>query len=97
VPAGEIGKALGGIALLEIDLQHMLQQRGQLVKCDSAENFTGDSLFSAESATEDHVVTFDGIATLPNLRPEQADVAYIVLGTRIRATGQMYVNRLIEL
>ena len=97
VPTGEIDKAFAAIALCQIDLQHMLQQRGQFVKGDTSKNFTGDCLFFSETATEDHVVTFDRIAALIHLRPEQADVAHVVLGARIRATGQMNVNRLIEL
>jgi hypothetical protein len=54
-------------------------------------------LFFSETAAEDHVVTFDRIAYLIDLCPEQPDVAHIVLGARIRTTGQMNVNRLIEM
>ena len=71
VPAGEIGKAFAAIALCEINLQHMLQQCGQLVKRDSSKNFPRDSLFFSETATEDHVVTFDCIATLITFAPSK--------------------------
>ena len=87
VPAGKIDKAFPAIALGEIDLKHMLQQSGQLVKGDPSKDFTGDSLFFSETATEDHMVTFDRIAALINLRPKQTDVAHVMLGARIRATG----------
>src|SRR5271157_2461780 len=97
VPAGEIGKAFAAIAFREIDLQHVLKQSGQLIKCHTSKNLVGDSLFFSKTATEDHVVTFDCVATLIHLCPKQADVAHVVLGARIRATGQMDVNRLIEL
>src|SRR5271157_2238026 len=97
VPAGEIGKAFAAIALCEINPQHMLQQCGQLAKRDSSKNFPCDDLFCSETATEDHVVTFDCIATLVHLCPERANVTDVVLGTRIRATGQMNANWLIEL
>ena|SRR5205823_5677485 len=95
--AGEVDKTFAAIALCEIDLKNVLQQPGQFVKGDTMKNLARDGLFFSETATENHVVTFDRITALLYLRPKQADIAHVMLSAGIRAAGQMNVNWLIEL
>src|ERR1700730_10379549 len=80
VPPGEIDKAFAAMALGEKDFKHVLEQGGQLVKCDTSKNLTRDRLFFSETAAENHVVTFDRITTLIHLGSKQADVAHVMLG-----------------
>ena len=93
MPAREIDEAFAAIALRQIDLKHMLQQCGQLVKCNASKNFARHSLFLPKTAPEYYVVTLNRIAALINLCSEQADIAHIVLGAGIRAAREMNVNR----
>jgi hypothetical protein len=97
VPAGELDKAFTAMALSEIDLQHMLQQSRQFAKGDASKDFLGDGLFFSETATEHHMVSVDAFAALVHLCSYQADVAHVVLRAGIRTTGQMDINRLVEL
>ena len=79
MPAREIDEAFAAIALCQIDLKHVLQQCGQLVKSNASKNFPRHSLFLPKTAAEHYVVTLNRIAALINFCSEQADIAHIML------------------
>src|SRR5688500_16537823 len=73
----------------EIGFEHGLEQPWQFLKRDSVKDFAPERLAANTLAAEQHMITFHLVAVLRDFRPEQANVADVMLRARIRAAGQM--------
>src|SRR5215469_9656496 len=99
VPAGESEEAfLRRDAVREISLEHALDGLRRILGFDIAVDFRRDRRVRAETATDVNVVALDRVAVFGDLHlaGEQADVADVMLGAGVVASGEMDVDRIVE-
>jgi hypothetical protein len=72
MPAGERGERFAGLALIEISLEHPLQQNRHFAEGNALEYVFCDSRACAATAAENNVVTFSGSAAGAHLHSLQA-------------------------
>src|SRR6185295_17468420 len=92
----EIRERLTALASRLIDFQNPFDKRRNFAERNSREDLLRDRLRVAIAAAEHDVVTLDRRAANVHFHALQADVAHIMLRTRIRTTGEMDVDGLVE-
>src|ERR1041385_1773979 len=77
--------------------QHFVNGWLKLFERNPLEDLTPDRLVFSKTAANKHVISFEGFASDFYFRAEQPDVAHIMLGAGVRATGEVNVHRSIQL
>jgi hypothetical protein len=88
VPHGKLLKCFVTVAVVEVDLEEFFQSVGQFRRAYAGEDLTANGLMLSESTANKNVV---GILAV-GLRSKAPNVAHVVLGARVGATGQMDVH-----
>src|SRR5262245_31076109 len=85
-------------AVRQIGLEHALDGRRRVRGLDVAKNLTAERGVGAEAAADQHMIALDRVAVGRglDLAGDQADIADIVLRTRMMAAGEMDVERRVE-
>src|SRR5579871_304798 len=97
VPADEVVERLVALAVGEVGPQHPLDDGRRLIGRNGAEDLAAQMLVRPVAAADEDVVALDRVLAGLDLRAEQAHVAEVVLGTGVRTTSQVDVDRLIQL
>src|SRR4051812_28629002 len=90
VTARPTDEGFAGFLFCFVNAENFFDERWDFLRGDAFEHLTGDALLGAHSAAHDDVIT---LAAIGEFRTDETDVAAVVLGARMRAAGEMKVNR----
>lgn len=94
---GVLGEGFAWAAVFLIDLEEVFDTGWDVGEGDAFEDFAGDGLGVIDSAAEDDVVAFGFFAVVQLDRgAHEGDVADVVLGAGVVATGEVDVDGLVE-
>src|SRR5262245_10725406 len=96
MPAREACEGFPVLPPIQIDLEDALKQRGNLGEGQSFEDIFADGSLGSGAAAKDDIVAFDGLAIDGDLDALEANIAYIMLGARMRAAGEVDIEGLID-
>jgi len=84
--AGKLPEGFLPLTFILIGLQDIEEEWLQVFKCSAGENLVRNRLILVDATTEDYAVAFDAFIANFNLRSDQANIADVVLRTRVVAT-----------
>ena len=93
---GEVAEGFAARSLFLIDAQNFFEGRFELFDGNSLEELAAEEFVITEAAADEDVVAFFGFAGDFDGGGEEADVADVMLGAGVGATGEMDVDGLIE-
>src|ERR1051326_7820435 len=97
VPGGEGLEGFPVLTMAQVALEHLFQGRLEIAEGDALKDLTADGVPRAEPAPDEDVVAIDRFAGHFDLGAQQADVPHVVLGAGVRATGEVDIDRPVEL
>ena len=93
VPRRKRLKRFAGLPMLKISAQDLFHGGVDLIKGKGLIDLPSAGGVFSEPAADENVI---GLATIPRLRSEHADVAHVMLGAGIRTSREVNIDRLIE-
>src|SRR5690349_2417914 len=84
------------LSLLQVRAQNPLQRGSKFVRADAGEDLAADFAVVAKTAADEDVIGINAFAVDACLGSEATEVANVMLRARVRAAGDVNINRLVQ-